>query len=184
MMMLCSGVLSLLLMYVSLFLDRLTHICVGNLTIIGSDNGLSPGRRQAIIWTNSGILLIWSLETNFSEILIGFLTFSFKKMRLKVSSVKWRPFCLGFIMLKRHEFHRKGTLGDTGHCEGALMISLLLAWVCCLTVNPITSDLGHHDTHLSIYRNTSFTYRPQDVDTDSLGNSGNWPNQSWFHSSN
>ena len=37
---------------------RVTHICVGKLTIIGSDNGLSPGRRQAIIWTNAGILLI------------------------------------------------------------------------------------------------------------------------------
>ena len=35
-----------------------THICVSKLTIIGSDNGLSPGRRQAIIWTNAGILLI------------------------------------------------------------------------------------------------------------------------------
>ena len=35
-----------------------THICVDNLTIIGSDNGLSPGRRQAIIRTNAGILLI------------------------------------------------------------------------------------------------------------------------------
>ena len=47
-----------------------THICVGKLTIIGSDNGLSPGRRQAIIWTNPGILLIGPLETKFSEILI------------------------------------------------------------------------------------------------------------------
>ena len=28
---------------------RVMHICVGNLTIIGSDNGLSPGRHQAII---------------------------------------------------------------------------------------------------------------------------------------
>ena len=37
---------------------RVTHICVGKLTIIGSDNGLSPGRRQAINWTNTGILLI------------------------------------------------------------------------------------------------------------------------------
>ena len=46
---------------------RVTHICVGNLTIIGSDNGLSPGRRQAIIWTNDGILLIGPLGTNFSE---------------------------------------------------------------------------------------------------------------------
>ena len=32
-----------------------------NYAIIGSDNGLSPGRRQAIIWTNAGILLIGSL---------------------------------------------------------------------------------------------------------------------------
>ena len=37
---------------------RVTHICVSKLTIIGSDNGLSPGRRQAIIWTYAGILLI------------------------------------------------------------------------------------------------------------------------------
>ena len=44
------------------------HICVNKLTIIGSDNGLSPGRCQAIIWTNAGILLIGHLETNFSEI--------------------------------------------------------------------------------------------------------------------
>ena len=44
-------------------------MCVNKLTVIGSDNGLSPGRRQAIIWTNAGILLIRTLGTNFSEIL-------------------------------------------------------------------------------------------------------------------
>ena len=43
------------------------HTCVSKLTIIDSDNGLSPGQRQAIIWTNAGILLIWPLGTNFSE---------------------------------------------------------------------------------------------------------------------
>ena len=74
---------------------RVTHTCVGKLTIIGSDNGLSPGRRQAIIWTNAGILLIWPLGTNLSEILIEIDTFSFKKTNLKMSSRKWRPFCLG-----------------------------------------------------------------------------------------
>ena len=74
---------------------RVTHICVSKLTIIGSDNGLSPGRRQAIIWTNAGILLIGPLGTNFSQILVEIYTFSFKKMRLKGSSAKWRPFCLG-----------------------------------------------------------------------------------------
>ena len=78
---------------------RVMHICVSKLTIIGSDNGLSPDRRQAIIWTNAGILLIGHLGTNFSEILIEILTFSFKKMRLKVSSAKRRPFCLGLNVL-------------------------------------------------------------------------------------
>ena len=78
---------------------RATHICVGKLTIIGSDNGLSPGRRQAIIWTNAGILLIGPLGTNFNEILIGIQTFSFKKMHLNVSSAKWRPCCLGLNVL-------------------------------------------------------------------------------------
>ena len=78
----------------------MTHICVGKLTIIGSDNGLSPDWRQAIIWTNAGILLIKPLGTNFSEILIEILTFSFKKMRLKVSSAKRRPSCLGLNVLK------------------------------------------------------------------------------------
>ena len=78
---------------------RATHICVGKLTTIGSDNGLSPGRRQAIIWTNAGILLIWPLGTNFSEILIEINIFSFKKMHLKMSSGKWRPSCLGLNVL-------------------------------------------------------------------------------------
>ena len=73
---------------------RVTHICVSKLTIIGSDNGLSPGRRQAVIWINAAILLIRHLGTNFNEISIEILAFSFIKMRLKVSSAKWRPFCL------------------------------------------------------------------------------------------
>ena len=61
---------------------RVTHICVSKLNIIGSNNGLSPGRRQAIIWTNTGILLIWPLGTNFSEMLIEIHIFSFKKMHV------------------------------------------------------------------------------------------------------
>ena len=78
---------------------RETHICVGNLTIIGSDNGLSPGWRQAIIGTNVVILLIGTLGTNFSEIWIEMYIFSFKKMHLKVSSGKWWQFCLGLDVL-------------------------------------------------------------------------------------
>ena len=65
--------------------------CKCNQTIIGSDNGLLPGRHQALIWTNTGILLIWPLRTNFSEILIEIQMFSFRKMHLKTSSAKWQP---------------------------------------------------------------------------------------------
>ena len=78
---------------------RVTHISVGKLTIIGSDNGLSPDRRRVIILTNAGKLLIGPLGTNFSEILIEIQTFSFKIMRLKTSSAKWRPFCIGLNVL-------------------------------------------------------------------------------------
>ena len=91
---------------------RVTHICASKLTIIGSDNGLSPRRRQAIIWTNAGILLIIILGTNFCEIIGKIHSFSFKKMHLKMSSAKGRLFSLGlnelksFQVFKRHLFQR------------------------------------------------------------------------------
>ena len=78
---------------------RMTHLCISKVTSIASDNGLSPGRRQAIIWNNAGILLIGPLGTNVSEILIAIQTFSLKKIRLKMSSAKCRPFCLGLNVL-------------------------------------------------------------------------------------
>ena len=83
---------------------RATHIWVSKLTIIGSNNGLSPGRCQAIIWTNVGILLIRTSRTNFTEILSKIHTFSFKKMHLKISSAKWRQFCLGLNVLTPRPF--------------------------------------------------------------------------------
>ena len=83
--------------------SRETHICVCEHANIGSDNGLSPHRRQAIIWTNAGILSIGPLGTNFNEISIGIQTSSFKKMHFKMSSAKWRPFCLGLNVLREVE---------------------------------------------------------------------------------
>ena len=73
---------------------RVTHICISKLIIIGSDNGLSPGRRQIITWTNAGILLMGPLGTNFSEISIEIDISSFKKTHLKMLSAKCRPSCL------------------------------------------------------------------------------------------
>ena len=66
---------------------RVTHISFSKLTIIGSDNGLSAGRRQAIIWTIAGILFIGPLGT------------IQKKMHLKIPSVEWQTFCLGLNVL-------------------------------------------------------------------------------------
>ena len=62
----------------------MTHICVSKLTIIGSDNGLSPRQHQAIIWTNAGILLIETLGTNFSEILIRIQIFFILENALEI----------------------------------------------------------------------------------------------------
>ena len=72
----------------------------GVLVVLASpDNGLSPGGRQNFIWTIAWILLIQTLGPNFSEILSEIHTFSFKKMYLKMSSVKWWQFRLGLNML-------------------------------------------------------------------------------------
>ena len=101
-------------------LFRVTPIRVGKLTINVSDNGLSPGRRQAIIWTNAGILLIGPLRTNFSEILIGIQKFSFKEMRLKMSSAKWCPFCLGLNELN--------ALMDNNPAVGTLQVYNYSLW--------------------------------------------------------
>ena len=67
--------------------DRVMHICISKLTIIGSDTGLSLGC-QAIIWTNAGIFLIGCLGTNLNEILIEIHIFSFKKMHFNTSECK------------------------------------------------------------------------------------------------
>ena len=76
-----------------------THICVGNLNTISSDNDLSPGRRQAIIWTNAGILFTGPLIISFRKMLLEINTFSFTKMHLKWSSanlaaILFRPQCV------------------------------------------------------------------------------------------
>ena len=80
-------------------LRRVTHIRISEQTIIGSDNGLSPQRRQAIIWTNVGTLLIGPLGTDFSEILIEINISSFRIMRLKIQFAKRHLFCFSLNVL-------------------------------------------------------------------------------------
>ena len=92
---------------------RVTHTCVGTLTIIGSDNGLSPGRRQAIFWTNAGILLIGPWGTNFSEILIGIQTNiqenAFENGVCERASILSRPQCVNINILIVDKWHHKVT---------------------------------------------------------------------------
>ena len=87
------------IMFLPLELYQEVYVCVGDFTIIGWINGLSPGRRQAIIWTNAGILLIGPIGTNFNEIFFEIQKFSYKKMNLEMSSATWWPFCLGLHVL-------------------------------------------------------------------------------------
>ena len=89
---------------------RVMHICIDKVTIIGSDNGLWPGWRQAIIWTNVRMLLIGPLRTNFSEILNKFHTFSFKKMHLKMWSGNEQPFCLALNVLMLQDLSNNKSL--------------------------------------------------------------------------
>ena len=72
-------------------MTHVNDVCISKLTIIGSDNGLSPARHykplsgpvswNIVIWTLRN-KLHWNVNKNY------FHTFSFKKCIWK-----WRPFC-------------------------------------------------------------------------------------------
>ena len=88
------------------------HICA-------SDNGLSPVRCQAITWTNAGLLSIGLMWTDFNEIWIWILSFSFKKMHLKLSSARMaailsRGRCVKIIITSQH-LTGVSELINTGH---------------------------------------------------------------------
>ena len=118
---------------------RVSHICVSKLTIIESDNGLSPERRQAIIWTNAGILLIGPLGTNLNETSIEIHTYSFKKIHLKLSSGKWRPLFLGLNVFT-HTLHP--LFPYNGGCMLCLYFQCFFQRFFCMvfiSVKPTTS---------------------------------------------
>ena len=69
--------------------ERVTHICTSKLSIIGSDNCLSAGRQQTIIWTNAGTLLIRQLGTNSNAILIKIHTL--EKSSVEMTTISSRP---------------------------------------------------------------------------------------------
>ena len=74
--------------------DRVAHICVSKLTIIDSDDGLSPGRRQAIFWTNAGILLMGHLGNSNRKSYFFFKKIHFKNVVWKMAAILSRPQCV------------------------------------------------------------------------------------------
>ena len=147
---------------------------------VGSNNGLSPIRCQAITWTNVGLLSIGLLGTNFSEIQIGT---SFTKMRLKCRLPKWRPFCPEVRWVKPHgsvsaianicfidchddvikwkHFPRywpfvlgihRWPVNSThkGQLRRALMFSLICAWINGWVNNREAGDLRRHQAHYDV----------------------------------
>ena len=79
---------------------RVTHICVSDLTSIGSDNGLMPGRHQVIIRTNAGILLIRPLGTNFSEFSVEILNIFIQENAFESVVCEKAAICFGLNELR------------------------------------------------------------------------------------
>ena len=69
--------------------------------LFGATTGLpnNPFQRQALIWTNHGLLIIRALATKFSKIWIKMQRFSLKKINSEIYFVKYRPFCLRLNVL-------------------------------------------------------------------------------------
>ena len=150
---------------------QVKHICVSKLTIIGSDNGSSPGRRQAIVWINDGILLIRSLRTNFSKSLCEIRTFSFKKNPFENvvcemaailprtqcdrqcparknhnDIIKWKHFPRYWPFVRG--IHRLPVNSShKGQWRRALMFSLIYAWTNGWINTRDAGDLRRHGTH-------------------------------------
>ena len=111
-----------------------THVCVSKIFIIGSDNGLSPGQCQAIIWTNAEILVIGPQGTNFNKILIKIHIFSFKIIHLKMLSGKWQPFRLGLNMLSA--WRHQATTWNNHYWNGMIFTS-----GCLFSAKPLPKSM-------------------------------------------
>ena len=96
-----------------------THICGSKLTIIVTDNDLSQGWHQTIIWSSAEIFLL-------TEICISLITTT----HLEVSSVKFWAFCLGLNVLRSQGISKDGTYP-------IIQKILQCCWELFLTVSPL-----------------------------------------------
>ena len=114
----------------------MTHICVSNMTIIGSDNSLSPERPQAIIWLNAGILSLcfdpW--ERTSGKCWSKFIDFhsknSFENVVCEMAVTLFWPHCAKFVPIcnrkSRHSFSmEKAMVLAIAYTLGRLTVPLL-----------------------------------------------------------
>ena len=100
---------------------RVTHIC-----IIGSDNGLSPGRRRAIIWTSAEILIIWPLRTKlFLQLIVKhhdkYLDFI---PTIFPGTLQWRHMrLLAFAIISYSTAYSKSLPGLTKHHQSSTLLA-------------------------------------------------------------
>ena len=74
-----------------------------NLTNIGSDNGLSPGRCQTIIWSRDRSNIVNGTHRNKLQ----------WKIRLTMSSAKYQPFCVSLNVLTNWRRDKMATILQT-----------------------------------------------------------------------
>ena len=96
-----------------------THICVSKLAIIGSDNGLSPGRRQDIIWINAGILLPGPLGKNlwnsYRNSIIFIQENAFESVVCEMTAILSQPQCVNNAYVDFHSFPKNWDGTDRWH---------------------------------------------------------------------
>ena len=129
-------------------------ICISKLTIIGSDNGLPHGQRQAI-WTSGRILLIRNLRINFNGILIEIHIFhfqenAFENVLCEMAVILPQPQCvndsvnLAFSLCNKAYSHKMGCYKLCGSQSHSLVVApaLLLMtsytwnrWIDALAIN-------------------------------------------------
>ena len=79
---------------------RVTHICVSKINHHWSREWFVAWSAPSHYLNQCWIIVHWNLKNKLQWNLNKICTFTFKKMHLKMSSVKWRPFCLGLNMLR------------------------------------------------------------------------------------
>ena len=92
------------------------------------DNGLSPGRCRAIIWTNAGILLIWPLGTNFNEIFYQNSYIFIQENPFE--NVVWKMACifLGLNVLKHYDLNKMANILQTTFSDVFYFIPIALKY--------------------------------------------------------